>query len=101
MELTRETILEKLRENHAQLSSEYGLRRIGIFGSYARGMQQSSSDLDIIAEFEAPIGLRFIEFSEYLEGILGRKTGVLTPAGLEAIRNQKIAQEIRETITYA
>lgn len=100
MELTQKIILEKLRESYSHLSSEYGLKRIGIFGSYDRGVQDERSDIDIIAEFELPIGLRFVEFTEYLENILGKKTDVLTPAGLEAIRNQKIAREIKETIIY-
>jgi uncharacterized protein len=100
MELTKETILKKLRENYSHLSSEYGLKRIGIFGSYAKGIQDERSDIDIIAEFESPIGLKFVEFTEYLENIFGKKTDVLTPAGVEGIRNPNIAQEVKETIIY-
>jgi predicted nucleotidyltransferase len=100
MELTKETILKKLRENYPHLSSEYGLKRIGIFGSYAKGIQDERSDIDIIAEFESPIGLKFIEFTEYLENIFGKKIDVLTPAGVEGIRNPNIAREIKKTVTY-
>lgn len=100
MKLTKKIILKKLRESYAHLSSEYGVKRIGLFGSYAKDIQDERSDIDIIAEFEAPIGLKFVEFTEYLETIMGKKTDVLTPAGVEGIRNQKIAQEIKETIIY-
>ena len=70
MKLTREQILHKLKENHYYLSSKYGLKRIGIFSSYANGTQVETSDIDIIVEFNRPIGLEFIE---YLEDLLEKK----------------------------
>jgi hypothetical protein len=51
MELTRNEIIRKLKENQGYLSSEYGLKRIGIFGSYAKGTQTHESDVDLVAEF--------------------------------------------------
>ena len=98
MELTREEILQKLKENQSYLSSKYGLKRIGIFGSYANGTQVETSDIDIIVEFDRPIGLKFVEFTEYLEDLLEKKTDVLTTVGVEQIRNSKIVQQIKETI---
>ena len=100
MKLTREQILHKLKENHSYLSSEYGLKRIGLFGSYANGTQVETSDIDVIVEFNRPIGLKFLEFTEYLEDLLEKKTDVLTTVGLEKMRNLKIAQQIKETIIY-
>lgn len=93
-------VLDKLRENYPFLSSKYGLKKIGIFGSYAKNRQTEKSDIDIIVEFEKPIGLKFIEFSEYLEDLLKNKIDIITVAGLETIRNKKISQEIKETIIY-
>lgn len=78
--LTKEQILALLKQNKAYLSSEYGVKRIGVFGSYARGHPTSASDVDIVVEFERPIGFRFVEFAEYLESLLGRKGDVLTPS---------------------
>jgi len=71
--LNREKITEILRERYPYLVSQYGIRRIGLFGSYAKGKQTEDSDVDILAEFERPIGLKFVEFAEYLEKILGKK----------------------------
>jgi predicted nucleotidyltransferase len=84
--LTRETVLRRLRESYPQLREQYGVRRIGLFGSFARGTAGEASDVDLIVEFQQPIGLRFIELIDELEELLGRKVDVLTPAGLGGIR---------------
>jgi predicted nucleotidyltransferase len=98
--LTKETVSEILREKYPYLVSKYGVIRIGLFGSYAKGIQNEDSDIDIIAEFDKPIGLKFVEFTEYLEKILGKKTDVLTHAGIKGIRINRIAKDIEENIVY-
>ncbi len=92
--------MEVLREQYAYLASEYGIRRIGLFGSYAKDTPTEVSDIDLVVEFERPIGFRFIELSEYLERLLGGKVDILTPAGIQGIRIDYIAQDIRESIIY-
>ncbi|OQX09028.1 MAG: nucleotidyltransferase [Desulfobacteraceae bacterium IS3] len=98
--LTKEQVTEILRKNIPYLNSEYGITKIGLFGSYAKGKQTEKSDIDIIAEFERPIGLKFMEFTEYLEEILGRKTDVLTPEGVKGIIIKRIAEDIEKSIIY-
>jgi len=98
--LTKEQIIKKLKDNYPYFTSEFGLKRIGLFGSYAKGTQRDQSDVDILAEFERPIGLKFIEFAEYLEELFGKRTDVLTPAGVKGIRNPGIAKSIEETVEY-
>lgn len=98
--MKREKVIEILRKELAYLVSEYGVKRIGLFGSYAKGTPAKGSDIDILVEFEKPIGLKFIEFAEYLEGLLGRRVDILTPAGIESIRIDKVARNITESIVY-
>ena len=98
--ITKDIIVNTLKEKYPYLATHYGLKRIGLFGSYAKGMQQKNSDIDLIAEFERPIGFKFIEFTEYLEKILNHKVDVLTQAGLQSIRLKKIAKNIKDTIVY-
>ena len=98
--LTKEEITKILQENLPYLTSEYGVKRIGLFGSYAKDMPAESSDIDVVVEFERPIGFRFVEFAEYLESILGKKVDVLTPAGIQGIRIEQIARNIRESTVY-
>ena len=98
--LTREKITEILRENYLYLASEYGVRRIGLFGSYAKDVPTEASDIDIVVEFDRPIGFRFVEFAEYLECLLGKSVDVLTPAGIRGIRVDRISKSIKENIVY-
>ncbi len=49
--LTYKTILTKLEENKATIK-KYGVKRIGLFGSYTRNEQKPTSDIDILVEFE-------------------------------------------------
>jgi len=97
---TKEQTLALLKQNRDYLSTVYGVKKIGVFGSFAKGQATEESDVDIIVEFERPIGLRFVEFAEYLERLLGRKVDILTPGGLQGIRIASIARDIAAHIIY-
>jgi predicted nucleotidyltransferase len=62
--MSKEKVAELLREKYPYLVSEYGVKRIGLFGSYAKGTPSETSDVDVVVEFARPIGLRFVEFIE-------------------------------------
>ncbi len=98
--LTKEKVIEILRRELPYLASRYGVRRIGLFGSFAEGIQKDNSDIDIVVEFEKPIGLKFVEFAEYLEKVLHKKTDILTPDGIKGIRIKKIARDIERSVIY-
>jgi len=93
-------VIQLLRDNRDYLCAEYGVSRIGLFGSVARGEADESSDVDIIVEFERPVGLQFVELADYLEDLLGRDVDLLTPAGIQAIRSPRIAESIRQGVVY-
>ncbi len=98
--LSREKILERLRNEMPFFAREYGVKKIGVFGSFAKAMETEKSDVDVFVEFDRPIGLKFIEFGEYLEKLLGRKTDILTPVGIKSIRLKHVAKDIEENIIY-
>jgi predicted nucleotidyltransferase len=98
--LTKEAITKVLREKYPYLAAEYGVKRIGLFGSYAKDIPTEASDIDLVVEFEWPLGFKFIELSEYLERLLGQEVDILTPAGIQGIRIDHIAQSIEENIVY-
>jgi predicted nucleotidyltransferase len=98
--LTKEAITKVLRENYPYLAAEYGVKRIGLFGSYAKDIPTEASDIDLVVEFEHPLGFKFIELSEYLERLLGQEVDILTPTGIQGIRIPHIAQSIEENTVY-
>lgn len=98
--LSKEEVVRALREISPYLATEFGVSKIGLFGSYAKGNPNETSDVDIIVEFERPIGLRFVDLVEYLENLLGRQVDVLTPAGIQNIRIAQVAQSIRQSVLY-
>jgi predicted nucleotidyltransferase len=98
--LTKERIVELLRKEHSFLAAEYGVKRIGLFGSYAKGLSTEASDVDLLVEFERPIGFRFVELAEHLESLLGKPVELLTPAGLQAVRVDRVGRSIEESVEY-
>src|SRR5208283_3182195 len=67
-------VREVIEKNKPKLAASYGIRSIGVFGSFARGEQGSRSDVDILVEFdEVPGLLQFIRIEEHLRRLLGRK----------------------------
>ncbi len=75
--LTTPFIQQLLVQHKAQLLQKYPLSKMAIFGSYARGEQRMDSDVDVLVEFNAPIGLRFIDLANDLETILQTKVDLV------------------------
>lgn len=98
--LTRGKLIKLLRNEQPTLRSRFGVKRIGIFGSFATGKARRTSDIDLVVEFHQNPGLDFFQMSNYLEKKLGRRTDILTPAGLKSIRSRRIVQSIRKNLLY-
>ncbi|HYV23683.1 MAG TPA: nucleotidyltransferase family protein [Pyrinomonadaceae bacterium] len=98
--LTSQTIHQIIGTHRGRLASAYGVKRIGLFGSYAKGAATQSSDIDLIVEFDKPLGLKFVEFAEELESLLGRPVDVITPEGLKGIRIRRVAEDIAQSVVY-
>ena len=50
--MNRDELLNYLRDRKSRYVGEYGVRRIGLFGSYARGENKPESDIDIVVEMD-------------------------------------------------
>lgn len=98
--MEKNEIIHLIKENYHILTSEFGVSRIGIFGSAARGTMHEDSDLDIVVEFSRPIGFKFIHFIEYLENLFGKKVDVITKDGIENIRVKEVARNIERNLIY-
>lgn len=87
-----------LVEHKEEVRKKYGVVITGIFGSYSRGEQKESSDIDILVELEKPIDLKFFELWDELEELLGEKVDLLT---VNAVKQKKLLWEsIKEDLTY-
>ena len=100
----KEEILQILRAELPYLSEKYGVERIAIFGSFAKGEQTRKSDLDILVHLGRPLGLGFIELACYLEDALGKKVDLTTfghlKRSMENPRYKHIAKDIEEALIY-
>ncbi|HOK59339.1 MAG TPA: nucleotidyltransferase family protein, partial [Methanothrix sp.] len=71
-------IINKLANAKPDLARRYGVRRLAVFGSYARGDQREDSDVDILVEVDPSIGLRFVDLAEEIEAMLGVRTELVS-----------------------
>lgn len=91
--------LEGKREAIAALCREYGVLRLDVFGSAAKGtFNPETSDLDFIASFagrDVPgYATRYLRFAEALEELLGRPVDLITEQG---VKNPYFREEVDET----
>jgi len=75
---TTQDVLDLLRAARPQLAREFGITRLALFGSYARGDQREDSDVDVLVEVDPSIGRRFVDLAERIEGLLGVRSDVVS-----------------------
>ena len=75
---TREETLRRLREALPALRERYGVQRLALYGSFARGVPHTRSDVDLIVQLERPLGLRIAALRHELEQMLGRRVDLAT-----------------------
>ena len=95
-----ESVIQLLLRSLPELKDRFSVSKIGVFGSYVKGNQSDNSDLDIYIEFDRVPGLEFMELTELLENIVQKKVDLLTPSGLKSIRNDRIRNDIEQSIIY-
>jgi len=86
--------MDEMIEKLIRILKKYGAKRIEIFGSYARGEQKETSDLDVIVEFEKRKSLlELVGIEQELEDHLGVKVDLLTEASISPYLIEKIKKE--------
>jgi predicted nucleotidyltransferase len=94
---TPKEIEQILQAQKPYLAETYGVKEIGLFGSYVRGQQRPDSDVDILIELERPpkIGLiGLIELQERLGDLLGAPADVVVKSNLRKRIGQRILAEV-------
>ena len=93
---TFEEIKELLQKHKEEFREQYGLKGIGIFGSYIKGEQKEKSDLDILIELDKPIGfVRFMRFESALSQLVGVRVEMVTRKALKPHIGKRILQEVK------
>jgi hypothetical protein len=92
---SKDDVVNRILKVKDQLAS-LGVRSVGLFGSFARGEQTSSSDIDLLVEFapENHTFDNFMEVSFLLEDLLGRRVEVVTPEALSPHIGPHILREV-------
>ena len=97
---TRERILSILQKNQEQIRA-LGVRKLGLFGSFARGEQREDSDVDVLVDFSP--GRKgfdnFIRLVFLLEELFQRPVELVTPESLSPYIGPHILREV-EYVTF-
>ncbi len=86
--------LQKIKSLIVKTLKAHGIRRAGIFGSYARGDYHQTSDVDILIQKPKKIDLyKFIGFKQELEDVLGKKVDLITYSGIRSELKERILHD--------
>lgn len=80
--LTPKKIISSLKEHKEDLQ-EYGVKKIGLFGSYLKGTQKRGSDLDFLVVLENPTFDNYMELKFFLGRLFRKKVDLITEEGLK------------------
>ena len=91
--MTLDAILDKLSKESKALEG-FGVKSLSVFGSVARGDATAQSDVDLLVEFEEPVGFfELARLQRYLERTLEAKVDLVTPGGLRASMRERVLRE--------
>ncbi|WP_058865915.1 nucleotidyltransferase family protein [Chloracidobacterium thermophilum] len=89
-----EEIIRLLQEAKPELVARFGVQRLAVFGSCARGDQREESDIDVLVEVDPSIGLRFVDLADEIEKRLGVKTDVISRRAISKRNWEVIEKEL-------
>ena len=85
-----------LRQSQPDLQEKFGVMKIGIFGSFARGEEQPGSDVDVLVTFQQGKKTfdNFMGTKFYLEDLFKRKVDLVTDAALKPLIRDPILKDV-------
>lgn len=83
-----------LKSHEREIKKRFGVKRIGLFGSFARGEQKDTSDVDILVEFEDPTFDNFMNLAFFLEDLFSRRVELVTPDSLSPYIAPYVEKEV-------
>ena len=95
--MTKEYIINYLKEHKDEFSQKFGITKLGLFGSYAKGNATNTSDIDILIELEnnlTDIHEKKTIFKETLENYFNTKVDVAREKYLKPFAKQEVLKEV-------
>jgi predicted nucleotidyltransferase len=88
--------INKLKLAKPVLLKDYPIKHLALFGSVSRLEDNENSDVDIMVEFDRPVGMEFIHLCYELEKILNRKVDLVSRNGIK----EKYFNELKDDLIY-
>jgi predicted nucleotidyltransferase len=86
--------IEEIKRKILPILQRYGVKRVGLFGSYVRGEMREDSDIDILVEIEKDISLLdFVGLKLEIEEMLGRKVDLVEYNTIKPLLRERILKE--------
>jgi hypothetical protein len=93
--MKQEIVLQILKQKNAELSAKFGVNSLLLFGSVARNEATATSDVDLLVEFNRPVGyFGLFALQDYLEKLLGCPVDLGTPDSLKPYIKERIKGEL-------
>ena len=93
--MKQDAVVEILKQNNAELTKQFGVKSLLLFGSVARNEATATSDVDLLVEFNRPVGyFGLFALQDYLEKLLGCSVNLGTPESLKPYLKERIMGEI-------
>jgi len=93
--MNKNQIVEFLKSHKEDMLRKYGVKKIGLFGSYARNEATENSDIDIVVEMDAHhIFRNFFALGQYLKDHLRKNVDLGTESSVKPIAAERIMKEV-------
>jgi uncharacterized protein len=91
----RDTIISRIEEHGEEIRVEFGVVRLGVFGSRVRDEARTDSDLDVLVEFSHPTFRNYMGLKRFLERLIGVPVDLVSAAALNPLLKEHILSEVR------
>ncbi|MBI5945260.1 MAG: nucleotidyltransferase family protein [Chloroflexi bacterium] len=93
--MKQDFVLQILKQNNAELEKKFGVKALLLFGSVARDEATPKSDVDLLVEFNRPVGyFGLFALQDYLEKLLGCHVDLGTPESLKPYIRERVMGEM-------
>jgi len=90
-----DAMISRIKEHGEEIRTEYGVARLGVFGSRLRGEARGGSDLDVLVEFAHPTFRNYMGLKRFLEHLIGVPVDLVSVAALKPLLKEHILREVQ------